>query len=70
MFYRELLEVEAEDEKLRFKLSGLVSNANYSSKKFILLLFINHRLVESSGGFLSMSYTNSLTMSPTNLFCC
>lgn len=45
---RELLEVGREDERLSFKLRGLISNANYSTKKFTLLLFINHRLVESS----------------------
>ncbi|XP_064647618.1 DNA mismatch repair protein Mlh1-like isoform X2 [Lineus longissimus] len=45
---RELLEVEHEDTKLCFKLKGFVSNANYSVKKCVLLLFINHRLVDSS----------------------
>ncbi|XP_056148200.1 DNA mismatch repair protein Mlh1 [Lampris incognitus] len=45
---RELIEVECEDQKLAYKLSGYISNANYSVKKCILILFINHRLVESS----------------------
>ncbi|XP_036394222.1 DNA mismatch repair protein Mlh1 isoform X2 [Megalops cyprinoides] len=45
---RELMEVECEDQKLAFKLKGFISNANYSVKKCIFLLFINHRLVESS----------------------
>ncbi|MFT7816357.1 DNA mismatch repair protein Mlh1 isoform X2 [Arapaima gigas] len=45
---RELIEVECEDQKLAFKLKGFISNANYSVKKVIFLLFINHRLVESS----------------------
>ncbi|KAG7470162.1 hypothetical protein MATL_G00136600 [Megalops atlanticus] len=45
---RELMEVECEDQKLAFKLRGFISNANYSVKKCIFLLFINHRLVESS----------------------
>jgi len=45
---RELLEVEKEDEKYGFKLHGYISNANYSMKKFTFLLFINHRLVEST----------------------
>ncbi|KAJ3610423.1 hypothetical protein NHX12_022515 [Muraenolepis orangiensis] len=45
---RELIEVGCEDTKLAFKLKGYISNANYSVKKCILVLFINHRLVESS----------------------
>ncbi|KAM9848189.1 DNA mismatch repair protein Mlh1 [Aulostomus maculatus] len=45
---RELIEVSCEDQKLAFKMNGYVSNANYSVKKCILVLFINHRLVESS----------------------
>ncbi|CAI9582275.1 unnamed protein product [Staurois parvus] len=45
---RELIEVCCEDAKLAFKLKGYVTNANYSMKKCILLLFINARLVEST----------------------
>ncbi|XP_036979239.1 DNA mismatch repair protein Mlh1 [Acanthopagrus latus] len=45
---RELIEVGCEDQKLAYKMKGYVSNANYSVKKCILILFINHRLVESS----------------------
>uniref|UniRef100_A0A8C8HY87 DNA mismatch repair protein MLH1 n=1 Tax=Oncorhynchus tshawytscha TaxID=74940 RepID=A0A8C8HY87_ONCTS len=45
---RELIEVGCEDQKLAYKLKGHISNANYSVKKCILILFINHRLVESS----------------------
>jgi DNA mismatch repair protein MLH1 len=45
---RELLEVSAEDKKLGFKMNGYVSNANYSMKKLLIILFINHRLVEST----------------------
>ncbi|XP_059144624.1 DNA mismatch repair protein Mlh1-like isoform X2 [Physella acuta] len=45
---RELLEVKHEDSKLGFHLSAQISNANYSVKKAIFLLFINHRLVDSS----------------------
>ncbi|XP_073337330.1 DNA mismatch repair protein Mlh1 [Pagrus major] len=45
---RELIEVSCEDQKLAYKMKGYISNANYSVKKCILILFINHRLVESS----------------------
>ncbi|XP_078396223.1 DNA mismatch repair protein Mlh1 [Cetorhinus maximus] len=45
---RELIEVCLEDSKFAFKMKGYISNANYSVKKCIFLLFINHRLVESS----------------------
>ncbi|XP_023267524.1 DNA mismatch repair protein Mlh1 isoform X1 [Seriola lalandi dorsalis] len=45
---RELIEVGCEDQKLAYKMKGYISNANYSVKKCILVLFINHRLVESS----------------------
>ena len=38
---RELLEVACEEKRLSFKLQGFVSNANYSMKKFIFVLFIN-----------------------------
>ncbi|XP_045596501.1 DNA mismatch repair protein Mlh1 [Procambarus clarkii] len=45
---RELLEVSCEDTNLKFSLKGHISNANYSVKKCIFLLFINHRLVDST----------------------
>eukprot|EP00057_Strongylocentrotus_purpuratus_P013686 XP_011668160.1 PREDICTED: DNA mismatch repair protein Mlh1 [Strongylocentrotus purpuratus] len=45
---RELLEINHENSGLGFKLSGQISNANYSVKRLIFLLFINHRLVDSS----------------------
>ena len=45
---RELLEISQKDEKLAYEMKGYISNANYSVKKLEFLLFINHRLVESS----------------------
>ncbi|XP_058506732.1 DNA mismatch repair protein Mlh1 [Solea solea] len=45
---RELIEVGCEDHKLAYKMKGYISNANYSVKKCIMVLFINNRLVESS----------------------
>ena len=44
----ELIEYEVSDGKWGFKASGWTSNANYSVKKTTILLFINHRSVESS----------------------
>ncbi|ODN00773.1 DNA mismatch repair protein Mlh1 [Orchesella cincta] len=46
---RELVEIRCEDKTTGFTLNGYVSNANYSTKKLTFLLFINHRLVDSSG---------------------
>ncbi|CAL1275114.1 unnamed protein product [Larinioides sclopetarius] len=45
---RELIDLEVEDNHLKFKAKGLISNANYSVKKCTFLLFINNRLVENS----------------------
>ena len=44
----ELVKVEVEDSRLGFNLHGLASNANYHVKRATILLFINHRAVESS----------------------
>ncbi|KAK6363500.1 DNA mismatch repair protein [Orbilia blumenaviensis] len=44
----ELVPFEVEDQKLGFKAKGLITNANYSIKKTTMLLFINHRCVEST----------------------
>ena len=41
LIFRELLDIENENTRLGFKLNGLVTNANYSTKKPIFLLFIN-----------------------------
>lgn len=44
---KELLELNTIDTTLRFECQGFMTNVNYSSKKSTILLFINHRLVES-----------------------
>lgn len=44
----EVVEFEASDGKLGFRASGLATNANYHVKKTVILLFINHRAVEST----------------------
>ena len=44
----ELIEIQASSEMYGFKAEGFVSNANYSAKRTTLLLFINHRSVEST----------------------
>lgn len=49
--------MDAVDEMLKLKMKGYISNVNYSAKKHIMLLFINHRLVESAGEFPLLSLT-------------
>ena len=44
----ELVEFEVDNVKWGFKASGYTTNANYQVKRTTLLLFINHRSVESS----------------------
>ncbi|KAK4617823.1 DNA mismatch repair protein Mlh1 [Fulvia fulva] len=44
----DLIDFQMTNEQYGFKADGLVSNANYSAKRTSLLLFINHRCVESS----------------------
>lgn len=45
----ELLQIGCEDiQQLKFKMDGLVSNANYSVKRATFILFINNRLVNST----------------------
>lgn len=44
----ELVEFEIAEKKLGFQASGLATNANYHVKKTVILLFINHRAVEST----------------------
>ncbi|ORY65320.1 uncharacterized protein BCR38DRAFT_195217 [Pseudomassariella vexata] len=45
----ELIEYATSDDRWGFKAQGWATNANYHIKKTTLLLFINHRCVESSG---------------------
>jgi DNA mismatch repair protein MLH1 len=45
---KELIEFRHSDDQYQFKVSGHVTNVNYSVKKLVFLLFINHRLVESA----------------------
>ncbi|KAM0712808.1 hypothetical protein Q7P35_000255 [Cladosporium inversicolor] len=44
----ELINFELSNDQYGFKTKGLASNANYSGKRTTLLLFINHRSVDSS----------------------
>ncbi|XP_075986821.1 DNA mismatch repair ATPase Mlh1 [Anticarsia gemmatalis] len=44
---RELMEIELEEPTLKLSLRGCITNVNYSHKKGTMLLFINHRLVDS-----------------------
>ncbi|XP_063541973.1 DNA mismatch repair protein Mlh1 isoform X2 [Cydia strobilella] len=44
---RELMELEVKDETLKLSVHGFITNVNYSHKKGVMLLFINHRLVDS-----------------------
>lgn len=46
---RELIAVECEDAGTKFKMKGYVSNVNFSTKKLMFTMFINNRLVDSSG---------------------
>ncbi|XP_037949367.1 DNA mismatch repair protein Mlh1 [Teleopsis dalmanni] len=45
---KELLPIEIEDNIHKFRLKGCVTKVNYSAKKGIMMLFINHRLVDSA----------------------
>jgi DNA mismatch repair protein MLH1 len=44
----ELIDFELANDQYGFKTKGLASNANYNGKRTTLLLFINHRSVDSS----------------------
>ncbi|XP_011302077.1 DNA mismatch repair protein Mlh1 isoform X2 [Fopius arisanus] len=45
---RDLLEINLDDDSLQFKMHCLLTNPNYSHKRLTFILFINHRLVEST----------------------
>jgi len=45
---KELMEIGTEDTRWGFRAAGYASNANYHGKRTTILLFINHRAVESS----------------------
>ncbi|KAF2688164.1 DNA mismatch repair protein mutL [Lentithecium fluviatile CBS 122367] len=53
----ELVALKAENDRWGFKCDGWISNANYSGKRTALLLFINHRSVESQAIKKSMEQT-------------
>uniref|UniRef100_A0A452SUI9 MutL homolog 1 n=1 Tax=Ursus americanus TaxID=9643 RepID=A0A452SUI9_URSAM len=65
---RELIEVGCEDKTLAFKMNGYISNANYSVKKCIFLLFINRKefygMVEK---FRIHRFDYTLDISPQNV---
>ncbi|KAK0627226.1 hypothetical protein B0T14DRAFT_512172 [Immersiella caudata] len=44
----ELIDFSTSDDRWGFKATGLATNANYSMKRTTILLFINHRSVEST----------------------
>lgn len=44
----ELVSIQSEDDRWGFKCDGWVSTANYSAKRTVMLLFINHRSVDSA----------------------
>lgn len=44
----ELVSMKSEDSRWGFKCEGWISTANYSAKRTAMLLFINHRSVESA----------------------
>ncbi|KAL1874792.1 hypothetical protein VTK73DRAFT_146 [Phialemonium thermophilum] len=55
----ELIEFATADDRWSFRAHGWATNANYSIKKTTMLLFINHRCVESSNLRKSLEQTYS-----------
>ena len=70
---RELIEVQHEDTKLAFKVDGLVTNANYSMKKSVSLLFINRKCSLENSSVLSLCFCLcvclSVSVSPSVSLC-
>ncbi|KKZ67884.1 DNA mismatch repair protein MLH1 [[Emmonsia] crescens] len=58
----ELVDFSVDDPRLGFRASGWASNANYHAKRTTVLLFINHRSVESSAvrRAIEQAYSNFL----------
>lgn len=48
---KELMAIELKDDVHKFNIKGFITKVNYNAKKGIMLLFINHRLVDSAGIF-------------------
>lgn len=57
---KELVDITQNDQQYGYKMTAHLTNVNYSSKKSIFLLFINHRLVESVGLKAAISQIYSL----------
>jgi DNA mismatch repair protein MLH1 len=57
---KEIIEFNTSDKKWGFQASGYVSNANYHVKRTTILLFINHRSVESSAVKKAIEQTYSM----------
>lgn len=53
---REILDIELDEKKYKFKLNVLFTHPNYQNKKPELLLFINNRLVESTRKLTTIFY--------------
>ena len=57
---KELLQLDVTSEAWGFQANGYISNANYNVKRTVLLLFINHRSVESSAVKKAIEQTYSI----------